>query len=132
MAKHPVGGSRPSGGYSPGIVAEGRFVFVSGRGPLREGDVVGLTAGEQTQVALENVAAVLAEVGASLSDVVRCGVFLADMADFSEMDEAYSGYFPQPLPAPTTVGAALPRPGMRVGIDCVAVLPNHQDGQQQK
>jgi 2-iminobutanoate/2-iminopropanoate deaminase len=129
MAKRPVGGSRPSGSYSPGIVAEGRFVFVSGQGPLLEGEVVGVTAGEQTRVVLENLAAVLAEAGASLSDVVRCGVFLADMADFREMDQVYSGYFPEPLPARTTVGAALPRPGMRVEIDCVAVLPDHQDGQ---
>ncbi len=128
MAKRAVGGSRPSGGYSPGIVAEGRFVYVSGQGPLRDGAVVGLTAGEQTRVVLDNVAAVLAEAGASLSDVVRCGVFLADMADFREMDEVYSGCFPVPLPARTTVGAALAIPGMRVEIDCVAVLPDHQDG----
>jgi 2-iminobutanoate/2-iminopropanoate deaminase len=129
MAKHPVGGTRPAGSYSPGIVAEGRFVFVSGQGPFRDGELAGETAGEQTRVVLENVAAVLAEAGASLSDVVRCGVFLADVADFREMDEVYSGYFPQPLPARTTVGAVLPMAGMRVEIDCVAVLPDHQGGQ---
>jgi len=105
MSKRPAGGTRPAGSYSPGIVAEGRFVYVSGQGPFREGEIVGLTAGEQTRVVLENVAAVLAEAGASLSDVVR------------------------PLPARTTVGAVLPRPGMRVEIDCVAVLPDRQGEQ---
>jgi len=71
---------------------------------------------------LENIAAVLAEAGASLADVVRCGVFLSDMADFAEMNQAYAQAFPEPLPARTTVGVAL-APGFKVEIDCVAVLP---------
>jgi 2-iminobutanoate/2-iminopropanoate deaminase len=51
-------------------------------------------------------------------------VFLADVGDFDAMDQAYSGTFPRPLPARTTVGAAFPVPGMLVEIDCVAVLPS--------
>ena len=120
MAKHPVGGSRPAGAYSPGIIAEGRFLYVSGQGPLRDGVVVGESAGEQTRVALENVAAVLAAAGASPADVVRCGVFLADMADFAAMNSVYAEFFADPLPARTTVGAVLA--GFKVEIDCVAVL----------
>ena len=126
MSKHAVGGSRPSGAYSPGIIAEGRFVYVSGQGPLRDGAVVGGSIGEQTRVTLENVAAVLAEAGAGLSDVVRCGVFLADMADFNAMNEVYAEIFPRPLPARTTVGAVLA--GIKVEIDCVAVLPGDEAG----
>lgn len=124
MSKHAVGGSRPSGAYSPGVVAEGRFVYVSGQGALREGVLTGETAGEQTRVALENVAAVLAAAGATLADVVRCGIFLADTADFAAMDAVYAGFFPQPRPARTTVGVSLPLTGMKVEIDCVAVLPD--------
>jgi 2-iminobutanoate/2-iminopropanoate deaminase len=122
MPKRAVGGSQPAGAYSPGIVAEGRFVYVSGQGPLRHGAVVGESVAEQTRITLENLAAVLAEAGAGLADVVRCGVFLADMADFAAMNDVYAGYFPRPLPARTTVGAALAA-GMKVEIDCVAVLP---------
>lgn len=125
MSKHAVGGSRPSGAYSPGIIAEGRFVYVSGQAPLRDGVVVGESAGEQTKIALENLAAVLAEAGAGPSDVVRCGVFLASMADFPEMNSVYSEFFPAPLPARTTVGVTLG--GFLVEIDCVAVLPSTQD-----
>jgi 2-iminobutanoate/2-iminopropanoate deaminase len=121
MAKRAVAGTRPGGAYSPGIVAEGRFVYVSGQAPIRNGVVTGETTGEQTRVALENLAAVLAQAGASLADVVRCGVFLADMADFAEMNEVYGQMFPDPLPARTTVGAGLH--GFNVEIDCVAVLP---------
>ena len=122
MPKRAVGGSRPAGAYSPGIVAEGRFVYVSGQGPLRDGAVAGESIAEQTRITLENLAAVLGEAGATMADVVRCGVFLADMADFAAMNDVYAGYFPQPLPARTTVGAALAA-GMKVEIDCVAVLP---------
>ena len=121
MAKQAVGGSRPAGAYSPGVVAEGRFVYVSGQGPVRDGVVTGDTIQEQTRVVLGNIAAVLASAGASLADVVRCGVFLADMADFRGMNDVYREIFPDPLPARTTVGATLP--GILVEIDCVAVLP---------
>jgi 2-iminobutanoate/2-iminopropanoate deaminase len=121
VAKQPVGGSQPVGAYSPGVIAEGRFIFVSGQGPLRDGVVTGETAEEQTRVALSNLASVLESAGASLADVVRCGVFLADIGDFAAMDRAYSAAFPRPLPARTTVGATLP--GILVEIDCVAVLP---------
>jgi 2-iminobutanoate/2-iminopropanoate deaminase len=121
MAKQAVGGTQPAGAYSPGIVAEGRFVYVSGQGPVRDGVVTGGTIQEQTRVVLGNIAAVLASAGASLADVVRCGVFLADMADFGGMNDVYGEIFPSPLPARTTVGATLP--GILVEIDCVAVLP---------
>jgi 2-iminobutanoate/2-iminopropanoate deaminase len=121
MAKQAVGGSQPAGAYSPGVVAEGRFVYVSGQGPVRDGVVTGDTIEEQTRVVLGNLGAVLAAAGATLADVVRCGVFLADMADFAGMNAAYGETFPDPLPARTTVGASLP--GILVEIDCVAVLP---------
>lgn len=121
MAKQTVAGSQPAGAYSPGMIAEGRFLYVSGQGPLRNGVVTGANAEEQTRVVLGNLAAVLAAAGASLADVVRCGVFLADIGDFAAMDKVYSETFPRPLPARTTVGAALP--GILVEIDCVAVLP---------
>jgi 2-iminobutanoate/2-iminopropanoate deaminase len=123
MAKQAVGGSQPAGAYSPGIVAEGRFVYVSGQGPLRDGEVVGDTIEEQTRIVVANIAAVLESAGAGLADVVQCRVFLADTADFRAMDRVYSQVFPAPLPARTTVGVALPLPGMLVEIDCVAVLP---------
>ena len=123
MTKQVVGGSQPAGAYSPGIVAEGRFVYVSGQGSLRDGEVAGDTIEEQTQIVLGNVAAVLESVGAGLADVVQCRVFLADTADFRAMDGVYAQIFPPPLPARTTVGVALPLPGMLVEIDCVAVLP---------
>jgi len=116
-----VGGSLPSGSYSPGIVAEGRLVFVSGQGPLRDGEVVAGDIEQQTRLTLDNVAAVLAEAGATMADVVRCGVFLQHLDDFAAMDRVYREYFDAPLPARTTVGADLDQ--ILVEIDCIAVVP---------
>jgi 2-iminobutanoate/2-iminopropanoate deaminase len=121
MSKRAVTGTTPGGAYSPGIVAAGRFVYVSGQGPTRDGVVVGETAGEQTKIVLDNVATVLAAAGATVADVVKCNVYLANIADFDEMNAVYGQVFPPPLPARTTVGAALR--GILVEIDCVAVLP---------
>ena len=118
--KQGVQGTTPGGAYSPGVIAEGRFVYVSGQGPLRDGELVTGTISEQTRAVMENLGAVLADAGASYDDVVRCGVFLADLDDFEAMNAVYANYFSEPLPARTTVGAHLP--GIKVEIDCVAVL----------
>lgn len=124
MTKQPAGGSKPAGAYSPGIIAEGRFVYVSGQGALDGGGEASATVEEQTKIVVGKLAAVLESAGATLADVVRCGVYLTDIRDFAAMDKVYRASFPEPLPARTTIGvAALPLPGMLVEIDCVAVLP---------
>ncbi len=63
MSKRAVRGTTPGGAYSPGIVAEGRFVYVAGQVPMRDGVLIGTSTGEQTRVVIENLAAVLAEAG---------------------------------------------------------------------
>lgn len=119
--KRAIAGTTPVGPYSPGIVAEGRFVYVSGQGPIRDGEVQPGSIEGETELTLENVASVLAEAGATMGDVVRCGVFLADLDDFAAMNAVYARFFPDPPLARTTVGATLP--GIKVEIDCVALLP---------
>lgn len=121
MSKQAVGAVTADAMYSPGVIGAGRLLWVSGQSPKRNGIVVGETIAEQTAVALENVTAILAAAGATLADVVRCGVYLEDMADFGEMNRVYLAAMPAPLPARTTIGARLR--GFKVEIDCVAVLP---------
>jgi len=111
----------PAGAYSPGIVADGRLLFVSGQGPIRDGQPVSGTIEEETEIVLGNLRTIVEAAGATLADVVRVGVFLADLNDFAAMNAVYERTFPAPLPARTTVGAQLP--GIKVEIDCVAVLP---------
>lgn len=119
--KNPVGGSIPSGAYSPGVIAEGRFLYVSGQGPLRDGKVVSGSIEEEVRLTLENLAGVVRTSGASLADIVQCRVFLADIADFGAMDAVYGALIPDPKPARTTIGATLAG-GIKVEIDAVVVL----------
>jgi 2-iminobutanoate/2-iminopropanoate deaminase len=120
--KTSVEGSSPSGAYSPGIIAEGRFLFVSGQGPLLDGKVVSGSIAEEVALTLANLTRVVEAAGATLTDIVQCRVYLADIADFQAMDGVYAGVVPDPKPARTTIGASLAG-GIKVEIDCVVVLP---------
>jgi 2-iminobutanoate/2-iminopropanoate deaminase len=72
---------------------------------------------------LENIRSILDACGASMSDVVKCSVFLVDGNDFSAMNEVYAEFFGDAKPARTTVEAKFANPKMRVEIDCVAYKP---------
>ncbi len=123
MTKTLVQGTTPAGAYSPGIIAEGRFLYVSGQGPLVDGAYDPASVEDETRLTLENVGRILSAAGAGWEDVVRCGVFLADIKDFSAMNEVYATFFPDPKPARTTVQVAALPGGIKVEIDCVVVLP---------
>jgi reactive intermediate/imine deaminase len=77
---------------------------------------------EQTELALDNVEAVLAEAGADLSDVLKTTIYLADIDDFEEMNETYATYFGDEPPARSAfeVGA-LPK-GVGVEVEAIATL----------
>lgn len=112
------------GPYSQAIVA-GTLVFCSGQIPLdpATGQMVAGDIGAQTRRVLANLGAVLAAAGASLSDVVKTTVYLADMGDFAAMNVVYGEFFLSPAPARSTIQAArLPRDA-RLEIDAIAVLP---------
>ena len=113
------------GPYSQAIRA-GDFVFLSGQIPLdpATGQLVTGGIAEQTHQVLRNLGAVLSAAGSSYARVVKTTVYLADMGEFSAMNEIYGTYFSSPAPARATVQAArLPR-DVRVEIDAVAYLGN--------
>ena len=110
------------GPYSQAVVAGG-FVYASGQIPIdpATGQFVEGGVGEQTAQVLRNLSKVLEAAGTSLGRVVKTTVFLADMNDFSEMNEVYAGFFEENPPARSTVQAArLPRDA-RVEIDVIAL-----------
>ena len=112
-------GPQPRGPYSQAIVAEG-LVFVAGQGPTNPGTnelELGDIASE-TRRTLLNIKTILEAAGSSLRDVVRVGVFLADIKDFDAMNAVYREFFAQDPPARTTVGVQLPK--IKVEIDCIA------------
>jgi 2-iminobutanoate/2-iminopropanoate deaminase len=111
---------RGSGPYSPALRA-GDFVFLSGQGPLHPEthEVLGADVAEQTRHTLANVRSLLEAAGASLDDVVRMNVYLADIADYDEFNRVYAEVLDsEPRPTRTTIGAQLV--GILVEIDCVA------------
>ena len=100
-----------------------RMVFTSGQVGLdpATGELVAGGVKEQTARVLANLTEVLRGAGLTLSDVVKTTVYLADMADFTAMNEVYGAAFGATPPARTTIAAAgLPR-GAKVEIDCVAL-----------
>jgi 2-iminobutanoate/2-iminopropanoate deaminase len=110
------------GPYSQAIKAGG-FVFASGQIPIdpQTGQFVAGGIAEQTRQVLKNLGAVLEAAGSSLDQVVKTTVFLADMKEFSGMNEVYATFFSSPPPARATVAAAgLPRDA-RVEIEAVAL-----------
>jgi len=76
----------------------------------------------ETRLVLGNILRILQGCGVSLSDVVKCGVFLKDGGDFKAMNEVYAEFFEAHKPARTTVVASF-HADMRVEIDCVAYKP---------
>jgi len=112
------------GPYVQGIVA-GDFLFTAGQVGLDpatmklvEGD-----AAVQTRRVFDNLEAVLAGAGATLSDVVRAGVYLVDMGDFARMNEVFAARFGAHRPARSTVAVAALPAGARVEIDLVVRIP---------
>jgi 2-iminobutanoate/2-iminopropanoate deaminase len=111
------------GPYSQAIRAGG-FVFCSGQIPTdpATGEFVAGGIAEQTEQVLKNLAAVLEAAGSSLDRIVKTTVFLADMKEFSGMNEVYAKFFKGAPPARATVAAAgLPRDA-RVEIEAVALV----------
>ena len=108
------------GPYSQALAA-GPFVFLSGQIPMTAaGELVAGDIVVQTVQVIQNLKAVLAAAGLALRDVVKTTVYLADMADFKEMNRTYAEFFPEHPPARTTIqAAALPR-GVAVEIDAIA------------
>jgi reactive intermediate/imine deaminase len=119
----------PAASYEQGILA-GNLIFVSGQvsNDPATGKIIGETIEDQVTQALRNIEAILQAAGADRRDIVRCGVFLADLADFAAMNRAYTEFFVGCLPARTTVQAGLGT--LRVEIDAIAVRSRKQVGRK--
>ena len=114
---------RPTYPYSPGAKG-GRMIFTAGQVAWNEkGEVTG--QGDvrlQTQQTLKNVISVLEEGGATIEDVLKCNVYLANIEDFQIMNEEFSRVFRNNPPARTTIEARLAAPTMLVEIEAIAYI----------
>jgi len=113
---------RAIGPYSQAVRA-GNLIFASGQIPIdpATGEFVAGEIGEQTEQVLRNLRAVFEAAGVGLNQVIKTTVFLADMDDFTAMNEVYGRFFGEQTPARATVQAArLPRDA-RVEIEAIAI-----------
>lgn len=110
----------PIGPYSQAIVA-GNRVYVAGQGPLNvETGKMPEDVGEQTRQVLTNIRTILEAAGATMDDVVKTSVHLADMKDFEAFNEVYKQFFKPPYPARITVSSNLL--DILVEIDAIAEM----------
>jgi 2-iminobutanoate/2-iminopropanoate deaminase len=113
-------GPQPLGPYSILTEANG-FVFCSGMiaidpatGKPIDGDVV-----DETHQVMKNIGAVLGDVGLGYDDIVKTTIFLADIADFPSVNEAYAEYVGDSKPARSTIEAGALPGGFAVEIECI-------------
>lgn len=113
------------GPYSQ-AVRSGGLLFVSGQIPLdpATGRLVAGDVAAQTHRVLQSLDAVVRAAGATLGDVVKTTVYLADMNDFAAMNRVYATYFADPAPARAAVQAARLPLDAQVEIDAIVRLPD--------
>jgi enamine deaminase RidA (YjgF/YER057c/UK114 family) len=111
-------------GYSRAVAA-GDQVWVSGCTSVVDGQVVHVgDMGAQATQAISIISSALAEVGATLADVVRTRIYVTDIARWQEVADAHRAAFGDVRPAATMVEVrALIDPGMLVEIEAVAYQP---------
>ncbi len=107
--------------FSHAVVA-GDFIYVSGTLGVKPNsmELVEGGIGLETTQTLHHIETILEACGASLNDVVKVSVFLADMGTFVDMNEAYLKIMGSDPPARITVGRADLALGAAVEIDCIA------------
>jgi 2-iminobutanoate/2-iminopropanoate deaminase len=111
------------GPYSQAIQVR-NLVYTSGQIPIDPVTGAFVEGGikEQTRQSLSNVQAILKEAGLTMANVVKTTVFLADMADFADMNTVYAEFFSEPYPARSAIAAkSLPK-GALVEIEVVATI----------
>ncbi|MEE3145778.1 MAG: RidA family protein [Bacteroidota bacterium] len=112
----------PVGSYSQGILQD-NMLFVSGQIPLnpKTGNLEMAGIEEATHRVMLNIQALLESANMQMKDIVKCSIFLKDMADFSVVNEIYSSYFEGIYPARETVQVAKLPLDVSIEISCIAV-----------
>lgn len=114
---------KPIGPYSQAIIAQGKFVFISGQIPLTpEGTLIGDDIQLQTRQAILNIKSILESIGASLNNVVKTTVLMKDLNHFAEMNKVYEEFFAESKPARAAFQVArLPKDAL-IEIEAIALI----------
>lgn len=109
--------------YSPGARG-GHLIFTAGQVAWNErAQLVGIgDPAAQTRQVLSNIESILGAGGATLANVLKCNVYLADIRHFQVMNDVFADFFREDPPARTTVQAALAEPEMLIEIEAIAYV----------
>ncbi len=120
----------PPGLPFPAAVRVGDMIYLSGQIGIKPGtlELVEGGVGPETTQTMENIKTVLDGAGSSLARVVKCTVFLADIADYGAMNSAYRRFFSENPPARSTVAGSGLALGARVEIECIALAKVRRQG----
>ena len=99
------------------LYLSGELGTVPGSLTLAQGGI-----GAETRQTMENIKATLEANGATMDDVVKCFVMLADIGEWGAMNEVYRTYFSSRFPACSAMGAGGLALGARVEIECMAEI----------
>jgi enamine deaminase RidA (YjgF/YER057c/UK114 family) len=109
----------PGGNFSEGVKVDG-IIYLSGKlGTSRQGEQ-GIAA--ETTRALESIKTAFERYGSDMDHVIKCTVFLADIADFQAMNGAYVQAFPVNKPARSTVAVGGLVGGALIEIECMGAV----------
>ncbi len=110
------------GPYSQ-AVRHGDTLYVSGQIPLNpETKEMDDDVAKQTRQSMNNIKAILEAAGSSMENVVRCGIFVTDLADFATINDVYATFFTGDYPARATVQVAALPLNAKVEIDAIAIV----------
>ncbi len=116
-------GYPPDAHYNPAVRA-GDFVYTCGHIGLEDEDGHECTNIEdQTRATLVDLRKTLAAAGATMDDIVKATVFIADIGYYEKMNEVYMEFFAGPTPARSTIVTKLVMDEILVEIECVAYKP---------
>jgi 2-iminobutanoate/2-iminopropanoate deaminase len=107
--------------YSPAVQVD-NTIWLSGMVGVSDGRLVAGGIQAETRQTLENIRSTLAELGATMDDVVKCTVFLVDIKEWAALNEVYATFFPRHKPARSALGVAGLPFDARIEIECMAVL----------
>lgn len=111
------------GPYSQAVLA-GDTLYISGQIPFEPKTMTLISEDiqEQTRQCLENLKAIVEAAGLSMNQIVKVGIFITNMDDFTLINEVYAEYFTTHQPARSTIQVArLPR-DVQIEIDAIAVI----------
>ncbi len=114
------------GPYVQAVMAEGKFVFISGQLPLdpNTGEILSGDMKEQVRRAMLNIGAILKAAGLHFNDLVKTTIYLTDISLFQEVNEVYASFFTrEQVPARVVVQVSALPLGGKVEIEGIALVP---------